>query len=512
MQIKTLRLILGDQLNENHLWYQKVDSSVLYCLMEIRSETDYVVHHIQKIAAIFASMRNLAQKLEAQGHRVHYIKISDEKNLHYFAENLKSIFQTEKIEKFEYQAPDEFRVDEHLKKFCESLTIACEMVDTEHFLTSRSELAQLFVGKKTYLMETFYRKIRTKFNIMMEDGKPVGNQWNFDHENRNKYKGEIPIPVPEVPQNNVAQIVNEIDGAGVKYIGTINPENMIWPINKAQSINMLTHFCTKALPAFGTYQDAMLKNDWTLFHSRLSFSMNVKMLHPLEVVNAAIAEWEKRPDEISLSQIEGFMRQIVGWREYMRGVYWAHMPDYALKNFFNHTEKLPEWYWTGNTKMTCLSKAIQQSLSKAYAHHIQRLMVTGNFALLAGINPDEVDAWYLGIYIDAFEWVEITNTRGMSQFADGGIVGTKPYVSSANYIDKMSDYCEGCHYDKKVKHGPKACPFNSFYWHFYDRNRDKLERNPRIGMMYRTWDKMDSTEKNKILNQADIYLSKINDL
>jgi deoxyribodipyrimidine photolyase-related protein len=275
---------------------------------------------------------------------------------------------------------------------------------------------------------------------------------------------------------------------------------------------MLAHFCEHALPAFGTYQDAMLKTHWTLFHSRLSFSMNVKMLHPLEVVSAAVNEWKKRPEEISLPQIEGFVRQIVGWREYMRGVYWAHMPDYASKNYFNHTEKLPNWFWTGETKMNCLQKTIQQSLTKAYAHHIQRLMITGNFALLAGVAPDEVDAWYLGIYIDAFEWVEITNTRGMSQFADGGLVGTKPYVSSANYIDKMSDYCSGCFYDKKVKHGPKACPFNSLYWHFYARNKDKLERNPRIGMMYRTWEKMDSTEKDKILNQADTYLNKINDL
>ena len=512
MQKNTLRLLLGDQLNENHSWFNQINPHVHYVLMEIRSETDYVQHHIQKIAAIFGSMRQFAQHLKAEGHKVHYIKISDSKNQHRFADNLKAIIQTEKIARFEYQAPDEYRVDEHLKSFCQSIQIESEMFDSEHFLTSRNDLAQIFEGKKTYLMATFYRKIRTKYHIMMENGKPVGDQWSFDHDNRNKYRGEIPIPIPEVPENDVTEIIQEINASGVKYIGTIEEQKMIWPINKAQSINMLAHFCEHALPAFGTYQDAMLKTHWTLFHSRLSFSMNVKMLHPLEVVSAAVNEWKKRPEEISLPQIEGFVRQIVGWREYMRGVYWAHMPDYASKNYFNHTEKLPNWFWTGETKMNCLQKTIQQSLTKAYAHHIQRLMITGNFALLAGVAPDEVDAWYLGIYIDAFEWVEITNTRGMSQFADGGLVGTKPYVSSANYIDKMSDYCSGCFYDKKVKHGPKACPFNSLYWHFYARNKDKLERNPRIGMMYRTWEKMDSTEKDKILNQADTYLNKINDL
>jgi deoxyribodipyrimidine photolyase-related protein len=236
------------------------------------------------------------------------------------------------------------------------------------------------------------------------------------------------------------------------------------------------------------------------------------MISPKEVIDAAVQSWEKNSTEISLNQLEGFVRQILGWREYMRGIYWAKMPEYATLNFFENSASLPEWFWTGKTKMNCLSQATNQSLDFAYAHHIQRLMITGNFALLAGVNPDEVDAWYLGIYIDALEWVEITNTRGMSQFADGGIVGTKPYVSSATYIDKMSNYCGSCHYKKELKTGEKACPFNSLYWNFYDRNEDKLANNPRIGMMYNVWRKMEQVQKTALLNQAEIYLNKINEL
>jgi deoxyribodipyrimidine photolyase-related protein len=240
--------------------------------------------------------------------------------------------------------------------------------------------------------------------------------------------------------------------------------------------------------------------------------MNIKMLSPTEVIAAATLAWEKDMEKISFNQLEGFVRQILGWREFMRGVYWAHMPEYNQLNFLEHSAALPEWFWTGKTKMNCLKHAIGQSLDHAYAHHIQRLMVTGNFALLAGVNPDELDKWYLGIYIDALDWVEITNTRGMSQFADGGIVGTKPYVSSAAYIDKMSDYCGSCYYKKSEKVGERACPFNSLYWNFYDRHADKLKRNPRIGMMYKVWERMSQQDRTAILEQAEKNLERINEL
>jgi deoxyribodipyrimidine photolyase-related protein len=513
----TLRLLLGDQLNARHSWFAEVVPDVVYVLMELRQETDYVTHHIQKIIAFFAAMRRFADTLQQQGHRVIYLKINDKDNRQNFADNLTAIMQAIGAERFEYQQPDEYRLDTYLAEFCRRLPIPSQMTDSEHFLTRREELAELFKGKKTYLMETFYRVMRKKYKILLtETGEPEGGKWNYDAENRKKYDGKTSVPPILKPSEASLQVIREVYQdilqAAPVTIGSIRIDAFEWLTTREENLQLLAHFCRYGLHEFGSYQDAMASRHPYLFHSRLSFAMNVKLLHPLEVVQAAIEQWQKNRQHISLAQVEGFVRQIIGWREYMRGVYWAQMPHYAALNFFGHDRPLPGWYWNGETKMNCLRHAIGQSLQKAYAHHIQRLMVTGNFALLAGIHPDEVDRWYLGIYIDAIEWVEITNTRGMSQFADGGIVGTKPYVSTANYMHKMSDYCTGCHYNKDLKYGDSACPFNSLYWHFYERHREKLARNPRIGMMYVTWDKMATTEREKILAQAEHYLAAIEQL
>lgn len=520
--MKKLRLILGDQLNYQHSWYADKDDDTLYVLMEMRQETDYVVHHIQKIVAFFAAMFNFAKYLRKKGHHVIYIKINDVDNTQSLTDNLLYLFKKYNIGKFEYQLPDEYRLDEQLSIFCQSIAIPAQAFDTEHFMTTRIEFADMFKGKKTYLMETFYRHMRKKYNIMMTDGEPDGGQWNFDASNRKPFKGNSLEGQNSAKGGNgvaaflfshdYSDIIAEVEKANIKYIGRINAHNFTWATSRKQAIETLDFFLENLFPNFGTYQDAMHTQYWSLFHSRISFALNAKMISPLEVVEKAVAHWRNHTDTISVEQCEGFIRQIIGWREYMRGVYWAKMPEYASLNYFNHTRPLPDWFWTGETKMNCLKHAINQSLDYAYAHHIQRLMVTGNFALLAGICPDEVDNWYLGIYIDAIEWVEITNTRGMSQFADGGIVGTKPYVSSANYMDKMSNYCSSCHYNKSLKLGTNACPFNSLYWHFYERHRDKLEKNPRIGMMYQVLKKMDSSEKEKIMKQAEGYLAVLEDL
>ena len=509
---KTLRLILGDQLNSNHSWYSKVDPSVIYVIMEVRTETDYARHHIQKVVGFFSAMRSLSESLKLAKHNVIYIGLNDKNNLQSFDKNIETLISEHQITHFEYQFPDEYRLDKLLKDFCGKLTIKSNVVDSEHFYSSRNELGEFFEGKKTFLMESFYRNMRKKHDVLMENDKPLTGKWNYDEDNRKKLpKNHKPIS-PLVFNNNVSEILAEIHKTDIKTIGTIDAENFVWPLNRKQSLELLDFFVTECLSLFGSYQDAMTPNEWSLYHSRISFSMNIKMISPQEVIDKAIAEWRKRPEEIEYNQLEGFVRQIIGWREYMRGIYWLKMPDYATLNFFNNQEKLPEWFWTGNTKMLCLKDAINQSLNYAYAHHIQRLMITGNFALLSGVHPDELDAWYLGIYIDAIEWVEITNTRGMSQFADGGIVGTKPYVSSASYIDKMSHYCGSCFYKKAVKTGDKACPFNSLYWNFYDKNEDKLGKNPRIGMMYNVWRKMNPDAKTALLEQADYYLKNINDL
>ena len=509
---KTVRLILGDQLNSQHSWFKTLDDTVTYVMMEIRTETDYTMHHIQKVVGFFSAMRQFAAELQSQQHQVLYIQLNDANNLQSFEKNIHHLIEKEHFTHFEYQLPDEYRLDQQLKNLCQSLSITTSVYDSEHFMSSRNELGDFFEGKKTFLMESFYHMMRKKHHILMEGDKPLTGKWNYDGDNRKKLpKDHKPTP-PLVFNNKVTEILSEIQTTDIKTIGNIDAENFVWPINRKQSLELLDFFVTECLALFGSYQDAMTPNEWSLYHSRLSFSMNLKLISPLEVINRSVSEWENHPDTIAYNQLEGFVRQIIGWREYMRGIYWNKMPEYASMNYFNNENSLPEWFWTGKTKMNCLKDAINQSLNFAYAHHIQRLMVTGNFALLAGIHPDEVDAWYLGIYIDAIEWVEITNTRGMSQFADGGIVGTKPYVSSAAYIDKMSHYCGSCFYKKAVKTGDKACPFNSLYWNFYDKNEDKLGKNPRIGMMYNVWRKMNSEDKVALLEQADYYLKNINEL
>ena len=509
---KTLRLLLGDQLNHQHSWFDKKEKNVTYVLMEMRQETDYVAHHIQKVIAFFSAMEAFVTHLKSEGHQIIYWTLDDKNNSHNLEKNLSLLIKKNKIEHFEYQLPDEYRLDEQLKSICKSLTISTQVFDSEHFMTTREDLGAFFEGKKTYLMESFYRTIRKKYDLLMDGDKPLTGVWNYDKENRKKLpKDHVPI-APLVLQKDISEIYKRIVSNKVKTIGNIDVDNFIWGTTREEALALLDFFLKKCLPLFGTYQDAMTPHYWSLYHSRLSFSINIKILSPLEVVKAAIAHWEANQEEISIAQIEGFVRQIIGWREYMRGVYWAKMPAFSQMNFLEHNNKLPDYFWTGKTKMHCVKHAVQQSLDFAYAHHIQRLMITGNFALLAGIHPDELDEWYLGIYIDAIEWVEITNTRGMSQFADGGIVGTKPYVSSANYIDKMSHYCKTCFYNKKEKVGPKACPFNSLYWHFYDRHQKKLEKNPRIGMAYRLWNKMDSEKKVAILEQGEFYIQNLEKL
>jgi deoxyribodipyrimidine photolyase-related protein len=477
---KTLRLILGDQLNSNHSWFKSVDDSVTYVMMEIRTETDYAQHHIQKVVGIFSAMRNFALQLKSNNHNLIYLNLNDENNLQSFQSNIQSLISTHQFTNFEYQLPDEYRVDEDLKQLCNTISIISKSVDSEHFFTTRNELGAFFEGKKTFLMESFYRAMRKKHNVLMEGDQPLTGKWNYDSDNRKKLPKEHKPTSPLVFNNDVSDILIEIKKTDIKTIGSIDANNFLWPINREQSLELLDFFATECLPFFGSFQDAMSPNEWSIYHSRISFSMNVKLISPKEVIERVTKEWQERSNEIEYHQLEGFVRQIIGWREYMRGIYWNEMPNYANLNYFNNLDKLPSWFWTGNTKMNCLKDAINQSLNYGYAHHIQRLMITGNFALLAGVHPNEIDAWYLGIYIDAFEWVQITNTRGMSQFADGGIVGTKPYVSSASYIDKMSNYCGSCYYKKSIKTGDKACPFNSLYWNFYDKNESKLAKNPEL--------------------------------
>lgn len=501
----TLRLILGDQLNEQHSWFQEVNEEVTYCLFETWSEANYTRHHVQKIVGFFLAMRNFAERLRELGHKVIYRTLDEtrELQLESISDNLGQLAERLGVAVIEYQYPDEWRLDQELKRFSENSGGVIRTVDSEHFLSERDYLKELFAGKKTYLMETFYRAMRRRHQIMMTPaGEPETGQWNYDHDNRGSLPKNIEFPEAITFTRDASEILNLIKRHEIPTMGRIKEQQFHFPITREECLAALNDFCQHRLPLFGTYQDAMTVKHPLLYHANLSFAMNTKMISPLEVIEKAIAEWRLRREDISINQVEGFVRQILGWREYMRGVYWAKMPGFAASNDLGHKTSLPEWFWTGDTKMNCLKHSINQSLDFAYAHHIQRLMVTGNFALVLGVDPDEVDAWYLGIYIDAIEWVEITNTRGMSQRADGGLIATKPYCSSANYINKMSDYCKDCHYNHKLKTEERACPFNSLYWDFLDRHREKFGNNFRMAFMYKTWDKKDSDAKTAILERA----------
>jgi deoxyribodipyrimidine photolyase-related protein len=497
----TLRLILGDQLNPLHSWFAQVRADVVYVLMEVRSETDYVRHHAQKVLGIFAAMRDLAAQLKNAGHRVRHVAIDHPSNRQSLTANLDALIQHYGAAGVEYQAPDEWRLDEQLRLWGASCAVPVHMVDSEHFFTTRDEAARQFAGKKQWLMESFYRQQRKKHRVLMTpEGQPEGGQWNFDADNRKPWPGTPSVPEDSRPCHDHSALWQSIQAAGVQTQGQPQADAFRWPLNRLEALQQLEHFIAHALPHFGDYQDAISQHSWHLFHSLLSFALNTKMLCPREVIERAEQAW--RDGQAPLHAAEGFIRQILGWREYVRGVYWARMPGYTNSNHLGHTRPLPDWFWTGQTRMACLASAIGQSLEHAYAHHIQRLMVIGNFSLLAGLDPAELHRWYLGIYIDAFEWVEAPNTLGMSQWADGGQLATKPYVSSAAYLQRMGDHCTGCAYDPKARTGEQACPFNALYWDFFDRHRAHLQGNPRLGVVYHQLGKMNPDSLNALRQQA----------
>ena len=544
-QFTTLRLILGDQLNAAHSWYQQQDDKTLYVIAELHQETDYAKHHVQKVCAFFAAMQAFAKALQQAGHQVLHLTLDDTAQYPNLPALLAALINHNKINEFQYQLPDEYRLRQQLSQFAASLEITSLAFETEHFYLADAELRDYFTADKKHRLEHFYRKLRRRFNLLMQGDEPAGGQWNYDADNRQKLKKNDfdAVPAPLMFANDVSAILRRLERHHVTTIGAAH-QQLLWPTTRKQANELLQFFCRNCLVNFGRFQDAMTheldmtaapvngelalapasdakveqvtiaeyKKQWSLYHSRLSFALNAKMLSPQQVVDTAIGYFEQADGAITLAQIEGFVRQILGWREFVRGVYWANMPDYASLNHLNAKAKLPSWFWDGDTKMNCMQHAIKQSLDYAYAHHIQRLMVTGNFCLIAGIDPDEVDAWYLGIYIDAIEWVEMPNTRGMSQFADGGIVGSKAYAASGNYINKMSDYCSGCQYEVKQSHSDNACPLNALYWHFLQQHIDDFSANPRTRMVYANWLKKPEQTQQLILQRAKHLLAHIDSL
>lgn len=512
---KRLRLILGDQLNTAHSWFKQKDAATVYLIAELKQEACYTRHHIQKICAFFAAMEQFASALAQSGHQVIYLTLDETASYQTLTTLLEAIIEAHDIDTFEYQQPDEFRLLQQLQNF-KPASLHINQVDTEHFLLPFGEIATTFKKHQPIKMEYFYRRMRKRFNILVDDDQPFGGKWNYDAQNRSCFKQEdlSQIPAPLLFTNDVTTFLRRIAKNDIAAIGAAAPQ-LLWPINRQQARQLLNYFCHHLLANFGTFQDAMTANSpyqWSLYHARLSFALNAKMISPMEVITAVMDHWEAHQRKIDISQIEGFVRQILGWREYVRGIYWANMPEYGSKNTLNAKRRLPAYFWTGKTKMKCMQQVIRQSLEYAYAHHIQRLMITGNFCLLTGIDPDEVDQWYLGIYIDAIEWVEMPNTRGMTQFADDGIVATKPYAASGSYVDRMSDYCKSCDYNVKHKTEATACPFNSLYWHFVQRHQDKFKKNGRMNRVYYSWRKMDKRKQHAIVEKAEKLLQNLDSL
>ncbi|MDX1692726.1 MAG: cryptochrome/photolyase family protein [Ketobacteraceae bacterium] len=509
-RVREIRLILGDQLNASHSWFRNRDPEILYVIAEVLEEATYVPHHIQKVCAFFLAMENFALALKKAGHKVQHLTLDDTRDFTTFPELLDALTEKYQPELVSYQQPDEYRLQQELIQWSKKTKIRTLCVDSEHFLLNWQDIPQWLPENKSWRLEFFYRKMRKHHNVLMNGDKPEGGQWNFDKENRLPLDNKVDIERPLTFAHDVSAIRERIHNHNISTIGDMGTK-LIWPSTRQESQKLLKFFVKKMLPHFGTYQDAMSEAHWSIFHSRLSFSMNTKMLHPMEVISAVEAAYKERKD-ISISQAEGFIRQILGWREFVRAIYWQSMPGYERKNHLLAQRNLPDYFWTGKTRMACMAKAIGQSLDYAYAHHIQRLMITGNFCLLAGINPKQVHQWYLSIYIDAIEWVEAPNTLGMSLFADGGKLASKPYAAGGNYINKMSDHCGHCHYNVNARHGEQSCPFNSLYWHFLDRHQEKLGNNHRLRMVYRNWEKRSAADKKQVLATARHYLDHIEDL
>ena len=504
--MKILRLLLGDQLNIKHSWFNKVDKNITYCMFEMRQETDYAEHHILKAAAFFAAMRTFAQTLEEDGHKVIYLRLDDERNTQTLSGNLELLLGETGAQRFEYLLPDEYRLDCQLAGWCKSATVETEAFDTEHFYTARYEVKDFFREKKQLLMESFYRHMRKKHGILMAGPNPEGGQWNFDHDNRNRWNPKDAVPQKPDFALDVRDIITLLRDSGVNTMGSEGSGYLNQPITRKEALSLLKFFCENLLLHFGDYQDAMHTDEALLFHSNLSFAMNVKLISPKDVLTTVTNFYHKFAKDIAINEVEGFVRQIIGWREYMRGIYWMRMPEFAKENYFGNRNPLPYFYWDAKTKMNCLHHCIANSLDNAYAHHIQRLMVLGNFALLMQANPDDVDRWYLGVYVDAVEWVQLPNTRGMSQYADGGKLATKPYISSGNYINKMSNYCKGCIYTPTKRIGDDACPFNALYWNFLHDKQQQLSLNQRMAFMYKQLEKIKPDEMEAIIMRAEAIM------
>lgn len=504
----TLRLVLGDQLSPAIASLQGADLETDTVLMaEVSSEATYVRHHKKKIAFLFSAMRHFAEELENTGHKVDYTKITDPENAGTLRQEVQRALDTGRFDRLVVTRPGEYRLLKDMEEWESEFGIPVDLRDDDRFVCSIDEFAEWGRDRKSLRMEYFYREMRKKTGLLMDGDEPTGGAWNFDQENRKALPKSLTPPPRAMsePDKITRQALVDVEARFGNHFGDLEPFHYATTRREAERI--FEAFACDILPCFGEYQDAMATGEPWLWHGIIGLYLNCGLLDPLAVCRRA--EKAYRDGHAPLNAVEGFIRQIIGWREYVRGLYWFKMPAYKTLNALGADRRLPDLYWTAETDMKCMAEAIGQTRRHAYAHHIQRLMVTGNFALLSGIHPDEINDWYLVVYADAYEWVELPNVTGMAIFADGGIMASKPYAASANYINKMSDYCKSCRYSHTKRTGEGACPFNFLYWDFLARNKDRLSGNGRMGLVYKNLQKKDPLELSDMREQASQFLEEI---
>lgn len=503
MTTRNLVVVLGDQLDPDSSALDGYDRARdLVWMAELPEESTHVWSHKARIALFLSAMRHYAATLDERGYRLRYLRLGQHAHVS-LCDALGAEIERQRPERILVVQPGDFRVLTQLREVARSHDIELDLRDDRHFLCSVDEFAAWAANRKSLRLEHFYRHMRQRTGILMDGSAPVGGRWNYDQSNRRAFGRQGPGMIPRTPVFAVdalsREVLSDVERHYPDHPGSL--EHFDWPVTPSQAEQTLEAFVRHRLADFGPFQDVMWTAEPFLYHSRLSAALNLKLISPARVIHAAEQALERH--EAPLASVEGFVRQILGWRELVRGLYWTQMPDYLHANALQAHAPLPGFYWTGETDMRCLAETIGQTLDYGYAHHIQRLMVTGLFALLLGVEPRQVHAWYLAVYVDAVEWVELPNVLGMSQFADGGLMASKPYCASGKYIQRMSNYCQRCPYDPGQATGDTACPFTTLYWDFLMRHRDRFQDHPRAALQWRNLDRLSADKLASITERAE---------
>jgi deoxyribodipyrimidine photolyase-related protein len=502
-ELRSLLIVLGDQLDHEAAAFDGFDPACdAVWMAEVQEESTHVWSSRPRTALFLSAMRHFAQELQAAGRALHYTRLDDPANAGSLGAQLQADIARLQPQRLIMTAPGDWRVLQMIKAVAASAGVQLEIREDRHFYVSVREFAAHAKGRKSLRMEYFYREQRQRHRVLMKGDQPLGGQWNFDADNRESFGAAGPGQVPPrsrfEPDAITREVIALVNTRFAGHPGQLG--NFAWPVTRVQALQALQAFIRERLPLFGRYQDAIWPGDPWLYHAHLSAALNLKLLNPHEVV--AAAEAAHHDGSAPLAGVEGFIRQILGWREYVRGIYWTQMPGYAERNELAASHDLPAWYWSGETDMACLRDALTQTLTHGYANHIQRLMVTGLYALMLGVQPQQVHAWYLAVYVDAVEWVELPNTLGMSQYADGGLMGSKPYIATGKYIQRMSPHCKGCRYDPAQRSGDSACPFTTLYWDFLMRHEERLARHPRMALQVKNLARLSDADRQAVSERA----------